>query len=494
MKKITLLTSFVLLLTSCTAQNASQLPPNGSPSPSPTASSVTTNSSAIPVSLPPRPTPTPSPIPLPSSTIPTGFSMVADAGANPGGNFGAEVSMVLDENDEPLIAYINDTSDHRNIGLFFTRWDKTTNRWKNPVRAATMDLRNGEVGDRQVSIARDPITGTIGIAFQKTTDHINFDPDISFIYSTDGGVSWSGGERVGENHFNTNYGESNPSLAIYNNKVHVGFFSSWVRCQAGQCNSMIYATKELGKGVFTYTTSPLLPDTGQNTTPLSLAINSKGVPGIANYLAGKVDQNGVQTGPLRVVYWEPQSGTFESIDSTMTQNDFRSISLAYNVDKPAVTYQMFKNSNLVPPNIWYSTKRDTSLQNPGLPWNTPVNVADDPARNGGSWLSLALSSNGTPSIAYEFSQGSASDRCGSPLLASYSTSSGWSMCAPPKSYRPLSYMDGFSGEFMNMAYDRNGKRIMVFRQTVPATNERLSIGVAIWKEPEQLINNRAVLP
>ena len=477
MKKISPITLFIVFLASCnTAASNPILPSSQKNSASNNLATKLPNSSNVST-------------PVPLSTIPSGFSMVSYAGANPGGGFGSEVSMVLDENDEPLISYIDDTGNHEGIGVFFTRWNRNSNTWKTPLRVAEVDIKNSEVGARQLSIARDPKTGIIGIAFQKSTDHINSDPDISFIYSTNEGLSWSKEQRVGENHFNTDYGESNPSLAIYNNKVHIAFFSSWVRCQSGQCNAVIYATKDIRKNEsFTYTTSPLLSDTGQNTTPLSLSLNSKGEPGIANYHEGKYNQNGDLVGPLlRVVYWEPEKNILQSIDSTNEQNDFRSISLAYNEDIPAVTYQLFKNSNLVPPNIWYATKSKPlstgSLNLSSVNWNTPIAIPDDPSRNGGSWLSLAFSPLGIPSIAYEFSQGTSSTTCGAPLLVSYNEISGWSMCAPPKSADlPLSYMNAFSGDFMNLAYNKSGKRIMVFRQMTPSSEARLDIGVAIWKE------------
>ena len=115
--------------------------------------------------------------------LPEGFSQVLASAVDQG--FGGGVSMALDENDDPLFAYlaVADSVQHgtppgvcdpgtgSTIGcdaVYFTRWDQCAGAFTTPVVVdPVLNYNGGNPGDQFISLAYDRGTKEVGIAYLK---------------------------------------------------------------------------------------------------------------------------------------------------------------------------------------------------------------------------------------------------------------------------------------------------------------------------------------
>ena len=122
---------------------------------------------------------------------------------------GQHVSLVLDGDDQPMVAYLKEVSnDDANSAVHFTRYDAASKKWTTPVVvAAGISRVDGNPTLEQVKLARDASTGRLGVAFQKTEEFcagINKESTVHVAFSTDNGATWSASERVSEANFTRN--------------------------------------------------------------------------------------------------------------------------------------------------------------------------------------------------------------------------------------------------------------------------------------------------
>jgi hypothetical protein len=90
--------------------------------------------------------------------MPAGLSLVLSAPANLGSNFGEAVSLALDANGDPIIAYVladpNLDGDRSDSSLNVLKWNRAAGKWTAPVRVATGNFSNRFSG-ASISLARD---------------------------------------------------------------------------------------------------------------------------------------------------------------------------------------------------------------------------------------------------------------------------------------------------------------------------------------------------
>lgn len=146
--------------------------------------------------------------PTEPTTGPAGFSQVYATTAS---RDGLHTTLVLDGDDAPMVAFIReDPANPDNNALLFTRFDSATSAWTTPVVAAANIGRVDSNPTRlQAQLARDPATGRLGIAFQKTEQFCgpaagNKETTVHITFSTDRGATWSAAERVSEAKYTRN--------------------------------------------------------------------------------------------------------------------------------------------------------------------------------------------------------------------------------------------------------------------------------------------------
>ena len=151
---------------------------------------------------------------------PAGFSQVAAApkGLSDPRSFGQQVSMVLDANGDPAVAYLfieprGDFDDNDNA-VYFVTWDRAGYRWKPPIKVDTVGLIKRTGSLTEISLAYDASANLFGVAYEAGQSEI----DISL--SRDGGATWRS-QKVSPVSHNV---VEEPSLAMAGGKVFLAFY------------------------------------------------------------------------------------------------------------------------------------------------------------------------------------------------------------------------------------------------------------------------------
>ncbi len=181
--------------------------------------------------------------------LPPGFTQVAASAVDP--SFGFGVSMALDENDDPMLAYLavqasvqNGTApvgcDPHNApqgcdALYFTRWDPCAGAFTTPVVVdPTLNYNGGNPGSQVVTLAYDLSTKEIGIAYLKV-----FPTDPNWADSYD--AVWLATRKAGQSAFATQQVSDNlrwgstdvsnndtPALAMGGGNLYLAFTASFL--------------------------------------------------------------------------------------------------------------------------------------------------------------------------------------------------------------------------------------------------------------------------
>ncbi len=394
----------------------------------------------------------------------TAVELAADAGLTT--RLGVSVASAPDQHLQPLIAGVLDdpNGDGTRIDtrVFFTRWNGVDRAFEATKAVETVGEVDLTPPHRQVSIARDPATGRLGIAYVKGADTIRF------AWSDDEGANFSL-QTVSAN--TTSATVSNPQLALKANVLHLAYV---------QGDALLYR-KRTGVGAFTDETAPLPGGAALVVPgPVSLALDDGGNPGVAYFVAGAAPF-------ATLAFWRPGTAAATVVaDSAavdvLTQAERRpSVTLTFAGALPRVAYHL---RNLPPlataddtTELWYAAATDAA----GSAWATPVPIprnGDATRFNSTRWFQAVVAeTSGKATVAAYFgANGIVGAQCGGPKLARSDTGTSFLTCAPVNT--PFN----FAGEYLSLWSHKPGKLTLVFHSD-SRSNPAAKPGVVLWREP-----------
>ncbi|MBL8951163.1 MAG: hypothetical protein JNK82_10330 [Myxococcaceae bacterium] len=387
----------------------------------------------------------------------------ADAGAST--RVGVSVSMALDPFGQPMIAaYIIDpnsdgtTSDNR---LVFTRWNGADKAWQAPVQVEVVGTIDVAHPNRQISLARHPTTGQIGIVY------VNESGVVRYGHSEDEGVNFSletvsaavsDGSKL-----------SNPQLAYAGDALHVAY-AARPNCPAGMCGKIIHRTRS-GTGAFTDT--EVQGALAARDWPFSMALDSTGAPAVAFFSDDML-------GAVTLSYYS--GGSLQTIATSAAPVDVAaktpSVSLTLAGDVPRVAYHL-----LVPTSpdaqLWFSKRASGAWSTPvALPRNGPVGMLDTT-----QWYQAIVSEGQEKvAIAANFQRALAvGQMCGGPKLGRSTDGATFSVCHPRTPGTMASTITQ-GGLWVNVASHRPDKLTIVLDYETNA-NPSIGGGVILYREP-----------
>lgn len=401
--------------------------------------------------------------------LPAGFTQVEASQAIVATLTGAasyrSQSMALDENDDPMFAYVSTNADG-STSLYFVRWDPCAGAFTDPLLVASLPV----FGDSEVALAYDPTTKTVGIVFVRPVVMGANDTIAEIWLATMQAPATTFTLEALSNGQYEDGGAGSPSIAMKNGQIAVGLWAG--PFSQGPCGSaMVHASCYIAY-LLTSTTAPGGPiesdsvpspvfdggytgitysgadDGGTTGGPyyfdyqpvpivaavvgdegwvfpvtaagaISVAIDSSGVAGIVaeNAVDDTTDNN------TEIVYW--LAGTESAVivgAPYMGQDD--EVSLVYEGTKPRVLARM---SNASPAdNLTFFASDD------GVTWGTGVAMPTNGATQfSGTSSSLAFDGAGSWGAISDLggSNGGAA-ACGDAPLIYTSSDDGavWSMC------------------------------------------------------------------
>ena len=274
--------------------------------------------------------------------VPSTFEQVR--AATGGARQGTHAALVLDGDEQPLVAYLDEASGGAHA-LRFTRHDASRNAWTAPVTVADglgeVDLLTGR---NLVSLARDASTGRLGVAFMKNEqfcDGANKEDTVHVSFSTDQGATWSVPERVSEARYLDTVEVCNttmPRIAMHGGKVHVAWAAA-----AGELESPTnffhgyHHAVSSGSG-WTVSLLPRVGATGaKGADVLDLAVDASGSAAVAYVMQDTANGNTRYVG-----FFRPGGAAVKVTDTGNTQNDNPRLSLAFDGNKPRVATQLVR--------------------------------------------------------------------------------------------------------------------------------------------------------
>lgn len=407
----------------------------------------------------------------------TGFDVAVPSSA-PGPASVGHVAMVLAADGSPRIAYVGYDPHHdgndAESALFFVAYDGATCAWRPPVKVDT----TGDVDttrDREVTIARDPSSGQLGIGYQTYATLDDSSTQVMLAQSSDDGATWTTEQiaRNSANTFATDDTVSRPTIAMKNGKTFFAYRETWLLAgsasNGSDADGFHLLSRNGASGAFADVIVPpvsgaTLP--GAESTPPALAIDDAGNAGFV-YVARTDDA----TANLRVCYFASNKPSAVAVlDSENTQNDSADLALAFDGDKPRIAAGLQRGASDTTA-VWFSASDD------GVTWGAPVQIPNDGGDGMGTDLALALDGTGNPSIAVRKASASGSTTCGSPKLATGTGLTAFTTCGPPLG--DPTYGDGFYGDDVQLGFAPTGKRIMA----MAASSSDPTAGVIVWREP-----------
>jgi len=385
---------------------------------------------------------------------PAGFNVAAGAPQDRHNDYGLQISLALDSNDDPIIAYVfddpNKDSNRDDTQLFFLSWDRAQYRWKQPVLADTTGQIDNNTGQIQVSLARDASNNLLGIAYQKGEG-------IWLALSSDGGATWST-EAVLRG---DNLEAAVPSLGMAGGTIHVAYFL--------HAEGVRYVTRVGASGRFESSLAPVLTNTiASRNQPPSLALDAEGKPGLAYWLQSEQSYN------VTLAFWRPGTHTaFKVIDSSGFQNDTPAVSLAFHGSQPRVGVRIIRVKDGFDDDLWATASPD------GQAWSEPVQVPRDGGHGWDNPISLAVDSKGRGALAVTSLHGVPAPKppaCGLPKLARSSDFEQWTTCSPDTN-KTLS----ITAWHPSIVFAGNDKLYLAFRNN--DSDSKVGVGVVLWREP-----------
>lgn len=393
---------------------------------------------------------------------PSGFTLLAASA--PTGRLGAHVAMTLDAVDDPLVAWVwsdpNGDTDATDSTLHFARWDRCTGKLAAPVTIDTVGAIDLNQPSRNVAIARDAQTGSLGVLYQRATRMgQTVVVDVVLATSPDG-AAWS--KQVVSQHAQTDLGleaSRAPSLALRGGKTFAAYHQDWQLCSSGKCDSGWYWDGAAR------TRLPLPSSTADHdrASTVSLALDSAGNPAVAYVVEPQAGDN------KAIVYWRPNGNAVVVTDTASTQNDSVSVSLAFDGLKPRIAAHLVRDTSNTHDMVF-------AASDDGVTWS----VSALP-RDGGDvtqwYQSVAIGPNGSVAVAAYWNGGNTQGTCGGPKILRASGAAGPFTACGANTARDV----GTLGLWVSAAYGGGGKLALAFLD-VDDMHPAQPPGVLFWRE------------
>ena len=429
---------------------------------------------------------------------PSGFTLVVPS-ANATGNLGAHVSMALDANDDPMIAYVWElpVATAQNSQLFFTRWDACAAAWTTPQAVDTVGYVDEDPGLRAVSLAFDRGTGQVGIAYQKNIQFAGqANPTetewIALLDTTIAGAAWRTAQvsqhdmQVAGDRQDTD----GPGLAMANGAIYMAYEQNNRGCCPGlacnACTGAWFLSSPAGADPTTsagFATSTLIPYSDATASlggvaqatqaPVAVGVDSAGNPGVVLTLAAVTGTNDQE------VFWRPgAANAFKVVDSNGVDNSGGPAppiaALTFHGTTPRVLTTLFADANAT-----YDLRFVAATAADGSGWAAPVQLPRDGDTTEGEYLTFAESPAGSLAGFATPTGGTGNNTCGAPkLLTSTEASlSSWSICGADAT------MSGkYTGTYVSAAYGVNDTHVQLAFQDTNGNGPEAP-GVYYWRSP-----------
>jgi len=378
-------------------------------------------------------------------------------------------AVILDAEGRALLAY----ADHSNGEVREVRFQRGGDAWGRfnpPVLVHSFPLEFAELVEesfRPVAIARDAVTGTLGIAMGVDGDQV------VLAISDNEGEHWTSSVIQEAREGVTVLG---PVLALRAGRIHLAFYRDEIRCEgAGGCSlipEVAYYSGETIEGLAPVH-PPRLPESFTYfRAPLSLSLDGSGEPALTYFLGGF---DGVSWPThLQLAYWRPDSGEAAMVtrtDAVMSQRP--SASLAFQGTAPRVAYHLLYAEGTEVSSVHFSASPD------GLSWEEPVPLPREEGDHTGLYQSLTFDSAGRAVVAatYVGTAGSPGPHAGPKLLRSTDLRS-WTI-GGPESSREL----GSAGHNVTALFDEEDRLMLSFAWEPEEDAEApLPAGIVFWRE------------
>ncbi len=393
----------------------------------------------------------------PASGWSNALELSPDAGALT--RLGVSLASAGDQFGQPLLAGVlddpNGDGNRDDTRVFFTRWDGATGQFEAPKIVEVVGPVDLAHPNRQVSLARDAVTGRLGIAYVKASDNtvrlaVSDDEGANFSLSTVSDVPRAAAM-------------SNPSLALAGDVAHL----AWV-----QGSELMYRTRT-GAGAWTEQTPGAVVVGGR---AVSLALDAAGAPGVAFFLFNNVTS-------ADLFFWRPGSAPVlvASADQLDLTAEARrpSVTLTFEGTTPHVAFHLRKVAPLAMDDdtteLWYAKATDS-----GASWSAPVAIprnSDGTAHHSTQWYqALSVESSGRVSLAANWQALGTPSNCNGPKLARSTDGVTFTTCAPTAT--PVQR----AGQWLSLWPHRPGKLTLLFHYE-PRANPNMKPGVVMWREP-----------
>lgn len=398
---------------------------------------------------------------------PTGYSLAAAQSTQLAGSnrIGASVAMALDQNDQPVLAYVyedpNGDGVTQDTRVEFTRWSGADGGfWEEPRLVEVVGPVDTSHPHRQVSIARDEATGELGIVYVTSAATANL------ALSNDEGATWSL-ETVSE----AGGAVSDPVLALRGGVAHLAYHQAAARCSSGNCGAVIYRTRTEQGALTSAQQVPLLAGTESNpASPISLATDGSGDPALAYFLESS------STSTRTLAFWRPGTSTAAKVADSAGQADANaSVSLVFRGELAHLAYHLAGDPVT---QLYYSVAADEAATQFVVPIGIPRNGAVSSPETTQYYQAISLGSGSQVAIAANFELATqALQQCGGPKLAKSTDGAAFSVCSPDGG-RFL----GFAGKWVSLSRERSGKLTLAFLYEQRA-NPSIGAGIVLWRQP-----------
>lgn len=387
---------------------------------------------------------------------PIGFKVAvplpADAGAST--RF-VSVAAMPDQFGQPMMAFVvedpNGDLNWDDNRVVFTRWNGTDKAYQAPRTIETIGGGAFEHPNRQVSIARDPDSGRIGVAYVKPQDNA-----VRFAFSDDEGLNWS---LLTVSDTPRAALMSNPVLAMKGGTTHL----AWL-----QGSDVVYRKRVGSSGSFV-DLSPSGVTSGWRS--LAMALDAAGEPALAFFTVSNTVSADLVF--MRVGGTASVVASADMLDLSLPERA-PSVSMAFSGTTPHLAYHLRKSADAAATELWYLESNDT-----GTTWAAPVaiprNATATDSHSTRFYQALVIETSGRVSIAAPWSAIGTQTNCVGPKLARSTDGTSFTTCSPSGS--PIQR----GGDWMNLWQYKAGKLSMVFSYDSRA-NPSLGAGVIAWRE------------
>jgi hypothetical protein len=386
---------------------------------------------------------------LKKGPLPAGFTLAVPTpkDGDKSGETGIHVSLVMSATDDPMMAYVSKGLDEK-LYLSYVAWDRDAGKWKGPVVVDKLEDNWGFA--HQVKIARDKSSGSLAIAYHKTSKEF-------WLAQSDGGATWKTEKLPSE-------GESvagGVAVALAKGGTFAAFYDG---------ADVKVLSRFAATGDFKVDKAPLLADAaGGKALDIDLEVDGDGKPGLLYALAPKDGYN------TTVAFWRPGDAAASKVtDSNNIQNDGYFLRLAFAGNKPRAALNLSRGGG--EKSSTYFVASDD-----GKEWAAPVNVPPDGGQAMDGELGFAVTENAAPrpeidALVLPVTGGNRTGtKCGEPKLAKMVDQKSFTTCSPDADGSL-----GVSAKYVAAAFDSKGKLTLAVANAV--AGDKVPSGLVVFRE------------